>query len=264
MVLKSQSFLAQLIISFILFVCGQSVHSLEVMTVRADTWCPFNCVPNSEKPGILVELMQYAFKDSYSIDYQTLPWPQSVADVRSGKFNSVIGAAGPDAVGMTHTERPQILSITCAYALESNKKTISKAKDLLRLSSIGTTKDYSYGTETDKALKDPKLKNKVKPIATDDALAVNFRRVLDGKIEAVIEDINVVSFQLKDRKISGIKNIGCTEDRVPLWIAFTETNPKAKAWTEKLDKAQAELEKSGKLAEIYKKYGVEPISLNAK
>jgi ABC-type amino acid transport substrate-binding protein len=183
-----------------------------------------------------------------------MPWPQAVADVRSGRFNAAIGIAGPDAVGMTQTEKPQYMSITCAYSLNKSKKIINSAADLKKLKTIGTVKDYSYGENTDKVLTSSEMKNKVTAIGTDDALSVNIRRLNDGKIEALLEDNNVMSYQLKKRNITNIKKIGCTEDRVSIWIGFTESNPKSKSWIEILNKTQDELEKSGKMAEIYNQY----------
>jgi polar amino acid transport system substrate-binding protein len=228
-----------------------------IITARADIWCPYNCAAQEVAPGILVEMMKIAYeKAGYKIDYNTMPWPQAVADVRTGKFDSAIGIAGPDAVGISHSAKPQMISITCAYALNNSKKSVKSAKDLLKLNSIGTVKDYSYGEQTDKNLILPQMKAKVTAIATDDALKVNIRRLLDGKIEALVEDINVMNYMLSKLKIDKIKNIGCTEDKSLIWIGFTETNPKAKEWVELLDKTQDELEKSGKLDEIYHRYNV--------
>ncbi len=249
---------------FLYAICFLSIISLpintyaeKIISARADIWCPYNCMAKDEAPGILVEMMKLAYeKAGYKIDYNTMPWPQAVADVRTGKFNSVIGIAGPDAVGISHSIKPQMISTTCAFALNNSKKIVTTAKDLLKLNSIGTVKDYSYGEQTDKTLILPQMKGKINVIATDDALKVNIRRLLDGKIESLVEDINVMAYMLNKLKIDKIKNIGCTEDKSLIWIGFTETNPKAKEWVEMLVKTQDELEKSGKLDEIYHRYNV--------
>jgi ABC-type amino acid transport substrate-binding protein len=183
-----------------------------------------------------------------------MPWSQAVADVRSGRFNSALGVAGVDAVGMQHTEKPQVFSITCAYALNSSKKIIIHASDLKKFKSIGVVKDYSYGEITDKVLFG--MKDRVSSIGTEDALLVNIRRLVDSKIEVLIEDINVMSYQINKRKIKNLKKIGCTEDLVPLWIGFSSSNPKSKKWIEVLELTEKELEKSGKMKEIYAHYGI--------
>ncbi len=233
----------------------------ETITTRADLWCPYNCGPKDSAPGILVELMQIAFVNSTTkLDYATMPWTQAVADVRSGRFDSAVGIAGPDAVGTAHSDKPQLISITCAYALLASRKAVKTARDLKKLSSIGVIKDYSYGEKTDQVLAEMVARKKVSVVATDDALTVNIRRLNDGKIEALIEDIRVMDYQLRIRKLTHIKKIGCTEDRGPIWIGFTASNPKSKGWIETLVRTQTELEKSGKMAEIYRRYGVEETS----
>jgi polar amino acid transport system substrate-binding protein len=229
----------------------------ETIKARSDRWCPYNCEPQSSKPGIFVEQLQIIFKKAgIVIDYAVLPWAQSVADVRSGRFDAAIGVAGPDAKGMIHTLIPQDITNTCAFGLNNSKISIHKATDLKKLKSIGVVKDYSYGDFTDKMLTSPDLKEKVSAMATDEALNINIRRLLDGKIEALLEDSNVMINRLKERHIINIKSLGCTEDKVPVWIGFTESNPKSKIWVEILSKGQAELEKSGKLSEIYGRYGI--------
>ena len=252
--MKTYTFCSILIINFITFVFPSCLNA-EIITTRADTWCPYNCDPKSDSPGLFIELMQIAFaKDGSTINYETMPWTQALADVRSGLFNSALGVTGFDVVGMQHSVKPQILSTTCAYALDSSKKIINHASDLKKFKSIGVIKDYSYGAITDKVLFD--IKDRVSFMGTEDALLVNIRRLLDRKIEILIEDINVMSYQINKRKIKNIKKIGCTEELVPLWIGFTSSNPKSKKWIEMLELTEKELEKSGKMTEIYAHYGI--------
>lgn len=229
----------------------------EVMTARADAWCPYNCVPNSDKPGILIELLQESFKsEGTTIDYGLLSWTQAVNSVREGKFNAIIAAAAEDAVGMVHTEQPQVTQTSCVYGLLSSTKKVSKATDLKSFKSLGIVKDYSYGDMTNKILKSPAMKKILSPIGGEQAVETNLRRVVDKKIEAFMEDSKVVEFYLKSNNITNVKELGCTEDRMPLWIAFTATNPKSKGWVSTLAAGHAALEKSGRLSEIMARYGI--------
>jgi hypothetical protein len=59
---------------------------------------------------------------------------------------------------------------------------------------------------------------------------------------------------IKKLNLTKIKSIGCTEDKAPIWIGFTEKNPKAIEWVNILKKTEEELDKSGKLTELFKKY----------
>jgi len=232
----------------------------EVLSLRADNWCPYNCAPNDPAAeGILVDLMRDAFSSKgYRIDYDILPWTQAVADVRTGRFNGALAVAGTDSVGLLHTVKAQMITINCAYGLATSTVKISKASDLKILKSIGVAKDYSYGAATDRVLHDPSMKSVVIPLGGDSPLQTNIRKVLDGKIDAFIEDINVMDYQISTKNLTNLKSLGCTEDRDNLWIGFTATNPKAKEWIEILDKAQTAFEGSGKMNAYYKKYGIKP------
>jgi polar amino acid transport system substrate-binding protein len=242
----------------------QSTSSVaaEKMTLRADLWCPYNCEPKGKDgEGFLVDMMREIFKDTeYQIDYEIAPWTHAVAQTRTGKFNGVIAVADTDSVGLVHTEKAQIISVTCAYGLRSSQKSIKRAEDLRQFKSIGSSKDYSYGAHADEVLRDPKMRAKVFPLGGENPLGANIRKVLDGKIEVVLEDVNVMEYQIATMGLDKIKNLGCTEDRVNLWIGFTDPkiNPRSKSWVEALDKGQARLEASGKLSEIYKKYNISP------
>jgi polar amino acid transport system substrate-binding protein len=200
--------------------------------------------------------MQIVFaKDGNTVDYDIMVWSEAMAEVRIGKFNAAVGIADGDSIEMIHTVTPQSTSYTCGFALNSSTKTINNAKDLIKFKSIGIIKDYTYGVHADKVL--TSMKKKVIAISSDDALAVNIRRLLDGKIELLVDDPNVISYQLKNRKITNIKKLGCTEDKNYTFIGFTKSNPKSKGWVEILSKGQAELEKSGRMSEIFIKYGID-------
>ena len=241
---------------FVMLVAS-STASAEVLRARADSWCPYNCEPSSETPGVLIELLQESFKGTgYAIDYSILPWSQAVAEVRTGKYDAIIAAAKEDLAGMIHTDKPQVIQKSCAYGLSSYKRTVTKANDLKKFKKLGSVKDYSYGDITNKVLSSPAMQMVLSSIGGDDPVGTNLRRTLDGKIDAFLENEDVVTYYLKEHKIDNIKKLGCTEDSLALWIGFPASNPKSKAWVSTLDAGQAVLEKSGKMAVIYKKYGI--------
>lgn len=50
-----------LILAVSIFSLSTQVKAEEVITLVADEWCPYNCVPNSEKPGYAIEIAQEIF-----------------------------------------------------------------------------------------------------------------------------------------------------------------------------------------------------------
>ena len=68
------------------------------ISLCADAWCPYNCVPGSSRPGMAVEIAQDIFGAAGDqVVYQELNWARCVEDARSGRFTGIIGAIPSDA-----------------------------------------------------------------------------------------------------------------------------------------------------------------------
>ncbi len=56
----------------------------ETLLIVADPWCPYNCAPDSTKPGMIVEIVKKAFeRHGISVTYETLPWTRAVEETRA-------------------------------------------------------------------------------------------------------------------------------------------------------------------------------------
>jgi polar amino acid transport system substrate-binding protein len=74
--------------------------SNKTMTIVADEWCPYNCKPDGEKSGFLIDIARKIFeKHGHGVVYQTMPWEQAINKTRSGDFDALVGAAPEDAPG---------------------------------------------------------------------------------------------------------------------------------------------------------------------
>jgi polar amino acid transport system substrate-binding protein len=70
----------------------------ETITIRADNWPPFNGNPKDMKAGYMIEVLREIYGPlGDKIDYQLLSWDDSLASVRKGEFNTVVGASHDDA-----------------------------------------------------------------------------------------------------------------------------------------------------------------------
>ena len=65
----------------------------ETLVIAGDIWCPINCQPGAERPGIFVELAREIFAESgITVEYQALNWARTLHRVRRGELNAAIGA----------------------------------------------------------------------------------------------------------------------------------------------------------------------------
>ena len=81
--------------------------NFQTVTLWADEWCPYNCAPNSQQEGYVVEIAKKSFdiansKDKsakYLVVYKTKNWQRSIKNTRAGKknYDGIIGAFVDDA-----------------------------------------------------------------------------------------------------------------------------------------------------------------------
>lgn len=234
-----------------------SIHA-ETIKVRADSWCPYNCTPNSNKPGYMIEIMQQTLgKKGYTIDYHEMNWARAITATRSGKFNAVVGARKSEVPDFVFPEVSLGVDSSCFYVLP---KTNWKYSGLTSLdtATVGVVRDYAYDDgEFDEYIK--KHQNNIKRIEVisgDDPLTRNISKLSSGRITSFIENSTVVQFnQARNKKSTPMKNVGCLRD-VPVYIAFSPVNPQSKAYAQIVSDGMVELRKSGALKKILAKYGL--------
>lgn len=230
----------------------------ETISVRADTWCPYNCTPNSSKPGYMIEILQQTLgKKGHTIEYLEMNWARAITDARAGKFNAIVGASKTDAPDFVFPESSQGNNASCFYVLP---KTNWKYTDLTSLESatVGVVRDYSYDDgEFDKYIKlNQKNSKRVDVISGDDPLSRNINKLASGRITTLVEAESVVQYhQANNTKVTPITKAGCLKN-VPVYIAFSPVNPQSKAYAQIVSEGMVELRKSGALKKILAKYGL--------
>lgn len=245
-------------ISLFLFIVISSTDSwADVITLRADEWCPYNCQPNSNEPGFMVEIAEVIFKKAgHTVEYDIMPWSRAIEDARQGKINGIIAAGKDDAPDFIFPEIEQA-KMYGAFYVKKGDSWQYKGLDSLKVKVLGVIKDYTYIPEIDKYINDNQKNRKLIQVASGDtALDSSIKKLLAGRIGVVIEDSNVMSQYIK-------KNLGADQLQVAgqlppddLYIAFSPSNPKSKEYAKMISEGIAELRKSGKITEILNKYGL--------
>jgi polar amino acid transport system substrate-binding protein len=235
-----------------------TVTLAEEITLAADAWCPINCKENDKKPGIALEIAEHAFaKENITITYRVMPWNRTLEATRLGEVDGAIGAYKADAPDFVYPEESIVVAREGIYTRSDSKLTYSGVASFKDLK-VGIIKDYSYAEEFDTYIKaHPK---KFSPSFGDNALRANIKKLLEGRIDALIEVDVVFSYTTNAMKNENLfKLIGSSEKTSPLYIAFSPEPKKAQRSRELakiLDRGIGKLRARGKLAMIYKKYGL--------
>lgn len=233
--------------------------SEKTISLVADEWCPYNCAPDSDAPGILIEIAQKAFeKEGIKVKYSILPWTRAIEETRQGKHHAIVGAAVADAPDFVFPSTPQFRMRNAFYTnLDSpwEYKGLASLKDV----SLGIIRDYTYSDEIDVYVTENQDDlAKIQIAAGEDALATNIKKLLGGRITALAEDKNVVEMFLKDNpEYQGkLRLAGYIEDTPDndIHVAFSPANEDSKRYAEIMAQETKRLIETGEIKAIVARY----------
>ncbi len=241
--------------------CAEEKSSKVKLVIAGDYWCPYNCLPNSDKPGFLVEIAQRAFY-IYEIDveYKMMPWSQALEKINTGEIDGILGISVPSAKNLVTTKLPLEYSLSGVYTrndtewvydgIESLKgKKISFIMDYVIDESINTF----FGSEY---TKDPRM---FSIEDSEKAVIESIANLLDKKSDVYIEDERVVNYYIKQNNLKdSIKYAGrVTKNKLPIYIAFSPKTANIKKYIKFLEEGIASLKATGEYDEIMAKYDIE-------
>ena len=223
-------------------------------TVAADLWCPFNCAPDSAKPGYMVELLgAILVPEGHKIDYKVLPWNRAIRDAHDGKIDGVIAAGEEDAAKLVLHKLPFGKSSQVFVVREGNEFEWRNADSIgnRRLQVIAS---YDYGPDIMRWIKNhPEQVD----VAFGEAPLQSSLRKLDAKrSDVVINNDAVVRYTLRDIGLLGHFTIRPTGQQVPLFIGLSPKLSDAHQLADMIDRGIVRLRRSGELKLILDRYGL--------
>ena len=231
----------------------------ETLVIAADRWCPINCEPGSERPGIFVELARDIFAEAgIEVRYEMRNWARVLQEVRRGEINAAIGAGIGDAPDFLFTETPVAMSRNCFYTLPDSSWRYDGLDSLARVR-LGVINDYSYGVEINAYVAaHHRHVDQVQVAAGDKALDINLSKLGLRRIDAMIENSWVVQARLAELGRSGeLREAGCREPDVPIYLAFSPALKASSRHVELLEQGLLRYRASGRLQALLQAYGVE-------
>jgi polar amino acid transport system substrate-binding protein len=233
----------------------------DTISLRADPWCPHTCDPETHQNGILVDIAKTIFEEAgHTIEYSVLNWARAIDQTREGKFNGVVGAYSSDAPDFIFPSVAQGTTQNCFFVKSESSFKYSKPESL-NGQNVGVVAGYSYGEPIDTLIQkstgtDPKAP-KFETVTGNDALAMNFKKLFAGRLNAVLEEKQVEKFGIsKLPEFKGSKSAGCLNPQ-QTFIAFSphpSLKEKSKKYAEILSQGMAKIKKNGKLKAILSKY----------
>lgn len=229
----------------------------DTVSIRADEWFPINGTPGSTTPGYMIELAQVILAaNGHKVDYKTMPWERSLADVRRGKFDCVVGAYKDDAPDFVFPEEPWGV-IESTFYVKKGSSWSYKGIESLKNIKIGTIGGYAYSEEFDAYVEANKSTAKVQVINANNALEQNIKKLASSRIDATIESHLVMEAKLKSLGMrEEIMGAGVLSEADNMYIACTPIKESSKRYVKLFTQGVEKLRRSGELKVILDKYGL--------
>lgn len=232
----------------------------ETITIAADPWCPYTCDANSEHPGFMVEIAQRAFKKhSIDVKYVVQPWARAIIESRRGKLTAIVGASKGDAPDFVFPNVTQGEMGNAFYVREGSAWRYTGPESLAKIC-VGAIKDYSYSENFNSYAKQHKADPaRIQYASGDNPLDINVKKLLAGRIDAVIETTLVMKYYLATHAVSGIKESGKTtpSDQDKLYIAFSPKDSNAARYAKILSDETTAMRSNGELQAILDVYKID-------
>jgi polar amino acid transport system substrate-binding protein len=230
------------------------VKGAEIVAV-SDEWCPYNCKPNSSRPGYIVEVATNILANAgHTLTYLNVPWARALKGIQTGKYHIALGAYKRSGRNLLFPSETIGKSIIGFYTFIDSSWTFSGVDSLRRINS-GIIRGYAYHNKLDSFFKsNPSL---VTLAHGSNALERSFKSLIRGDVGNVVGDINVLNEKARQlnliQKVRMAGNLKSSED---LYLAVSEAHPNARRLTKIISKGIVTLRKTARLKEILSKYGV--------
>lgn len=228
----------------------------DTWSIRADYWCPYNCAPDDAHPGYMVEILQRtAARHGHVLDYRLMPWPRALQQARDGRITGVIGMVASNRDGLLMSQKTGV-DTTCVFVLKGSTLVYRDSADLDHFGRIGVVEGYGYPDEfTRWSARNPQ---RVHAVAGDDPLKMQALKIGSGRIEAFVENINVVRYaESSIPELRWVGSVGCMREEA-LYFGYSKKNMRATEIQRLVDQELALMKKNGELRKLLDKYRVAP------
>ena len=230
-----------------------------VISIRSDSWYPFNDKPDDAKPGYVVETMKLIFEPKgYTLDYQIMPWKRAIAEGEKGAIHGIIGAIKSDAPTFVFPEEPAGVSDTTFFVKKGSTWKYAGI-DSFKGKCLGVSAGYAYEDPLGAYLKanagNARLINES---AGDQPLELGIKKLQADRVDICVE-ASIVFWTRVDRmgiSRDSFMDAGMLGETEPLYVAFSPAKPESKDLAKTFSEGIRALRKSGELGRVLAKYGV--------
>jgi len=244
--------------ALVAFATAFSACAQETITARADAWAPFNGDPLSDSPGYGIEILKEIFEPrGFKIDYQILPWDETLKEVEEGKYDIAIAANVEESPKLVFPKEEFGVNENAFFVKAGSSWTFAGI-DSLRGVRLGCIDKYSYDSELDKYIASAKGSDKVQVLTGDEPLRKNIKKLFAERVDVLVECPQVMAWSLRIMGINEkeVSQAGKLKGVHKIYMAFTPAKESSKRYAKIFDEGMKELRENGKLKDLLGKYGL--------
>ncbi len=231
------------------------------LMMQADEWCPFNCKPDSDAPGFLVELGQKIFTPlGYTVSYSIVPWNRAIENVRSGQADILVASNHEETPDFIFPTKPDLFCGFSAFTLKDEAFAFTDSTSLGQRR-LGAIDGYFYSPDMDAYIKANRNAGDKVQILTgdDDVLARNIKKLLLNRIDVLLENPYVFANTIKrmDEDKARFVRVGDTQRNQNCYLAFSPVRKDSPKLAKIFSDGITAMETTGELKALMDKYGVE-------
>lgn len=238
----------------------------EKIILVGDAWCPYNCEPDTDEEGFLVDLMREVFAEhDIEVEYKLVSFARALKGTADGDFDAVMAPNKGESEGLVVPETYQVISMYGIFKPSSIDWEYTGKASL---------KDVTFGAidgvdiwPFDKYIEDNKQDNKLVQLSASAESSKNMlQKLAKGRITAFFDDANVVAYYLKELgltekvKPAGQAGLPVGEEGDFLYIGFSPKNPKSEEYAKILSEGTKNFTEDGRFDKIFAKYGITRIT----
>jgi polar amino acid transport system substrate-binding protein len=231
----------------------------ETLTFEADPYMPYTGDSDKGETGYMVDILKAVFEaKGYIVSYQSTSWNAAIHDTKEGRITGIVGLSKVDAPDLVFPKVEEGRAQGTFYASFDNDWKYAGTASLEKIV-LGIIADYKYNPEVGGYIaKNRGDTKKIRPFLGETSpLSALVASLLDKKIDAFVEDKNVVQYFMKSYdKADRVTEAGALKATTDLYVAFNPALIDPQGLAAQLAEGIAAMRADGRLKTILAKYGL--------
>ncbi|MES2310049.1 MAG: transporter substrate-binding domain-containing protein [Verrucomicrobiota bacterium] len=232
--------------------------SADELTIVADPYMPYTGDPASDHPGFMIEIAKAILeKAGHTINYKQVAWDEAMSQAKNADVTAIVGASKDDLPDFIFPEIEQASAQGVFYVSTASSWKYTNVASLEKVC-LGIINNYNY-TDIQPYIKSNKSNStKIRMFSDSNALEKMVDALIEGKIQAFVEDQNVMKEFLKTYpKADKIMEAGKLRVPSKLYIAFSPKRAEAQEMSKLISDGTKAMRADGSLKKILDRYNVQ-------